>query len=325
MPFPDQRLSRYRSNASIRALVAETHLQAENFIMPIFIHEGLASPRAIKTLPGIYQQSFTSLMDEVDEIVRTGIKAVILFGIPEKKDAQASEADNPKGVIQLATEMIKAKYPDLLVIADCCLCEYTDHGHCGIVTKDKKMDNDQTLSRLAKIAVSYVQAGVDIIAPSGMIDGMVIALRRSLDQANFQHIPIMSYAVKYASSLYGPFREAAGSSQFQDNRHHHQLAPTQRKEALLEAQLDVAEGADFVMVKPAMFYMDMIRDLRNTYQQPIVAYNVSGEYAMIKAAAAQGTLNEADVFHELFISLKRAGADLIISYYAKEMAKALTR
>jgi porphobilinogen synthase len=290
--------------------------------MPIFINESLASPRAIKSLPGIYQHAFTSLMDEVDEIVSVGIKAVLLFGIPEKKDEQGSEADNPKGVVQLATEMIKAKHPDLVVIADCCLCEYTIHGECGIL-KNSKLDNDQTLSRLAKIAISYAQAGVDIIAPSGMMDGMVIAIRRSLDQASFHHIPIMSYAVKYASSLYGPFREAAGSSQFQGDRRHHQLSPTQRREALLEAQLDNYEGADFVMIKPSLMYMDIIRELRNTYHQPIVAYNVSGEYAMIKTSAAQGILNEQEVFHELFISLKRSGADLIISYYAKEMAKLL--
>ncbi len=322
MSFPDHRLQRLRRTGSLRDLVAETRLDADDFVMPIFVNEALSSPRAIKSLSGIYQQSFTSLLDEVRDCVESGIKAVLLFGIPEKKDGLGSEADNPNGVVQLAIGMIKAQFPDLVVIADCCLCEYTDHGHCGVL-KDGVLDNDGTLSRLARIACSYAKAGADVVAPSGMMDGMVRVIRRALDQAGYQQVSIMSYSAKYASALYGPFREAAGSGQFSGDRKHHQMAPSQSREALLEAQLDVEEGADFLIVKPATLYLDIIRAVHDRFLVPVVAYHVSGEYAMVKAASGLELLDEAAVFQETFMAMKRAGAQLIISYYAKEMARAL--
>ncbi|MSR88808.1 MAG: porphobilinogen synthase [Candidatus Margulisbacteria bacterium] len=322
MAFPDHRLQRLRRTGSLRDLVAETRLHANNFVMPIFVNEALSSPRAIKSLSGIYQQSFTSLLDEIRDCVESGIKAVLLFGIPEKKDSLGSEADNPNGVIQLAIGMIKTQFPDLVVIADCCLCEYTDHGHCGVL-KDGALDNDDTLSRLARIAVSYAKAGADVVAPSGMMDGMVRVIRRALDQAGYQQVSIMSYAAKYASALYGPFREAAGSGQFSGDRKHHQMAPSQSREALLEAQLDVEEGSDFLIVKPATLYLDIIRAVHDRFLVPVVAYHVSGEYAMVKAASGLELLDEAAVFEETFLAMKRAGAHLIISYYAKEMARKL--
>lgn len=322
MSFPDHRLQRLRRTGSLRDLVAETRLGADDFVMPIFVNEALSSPRAIKSLSGIYQQSFTSLLDEVRDCVESGIKAVLLFGIPEKKDVLGSEADNPNGVIQLAIGMIKAQFPDLVVISDCCLCEYTDHGHCGVL-KDGVLDNDGTLSRLARIAVSYAKAGADVVAPSGMMDGMVRVIRRALDQAGYQSVSIMSYSAKYASALYGPFREAAGSGQFSGDRKHHQMAPSQSREALLEAQLDVEEGADFLIVKPATLYLDIIRAVHDRFLVPVVAYHVSGEYAMVKAASGLELLDEAAVFQETFLAMKRAGAKLIISYYAKEMTRKL--
>ncbi len=285
--------------------------------MPIFVHEGLENKEAIPSLPGIYQHSLSSLTEEIRDIQAVGITSVLLFGIPKNKDEKGKQAYANKGIVQQAIRHIKVQAPEMLVIADCCLCEYTDHGHCGVITKTG-LDNDETLKLLQKTAVSYAKAGVDIVAPSGMMDGMVGAIREALDIADFEKVSILSYAVKYASAFYGPFREAAGSgAHFFGDRKHHQMNPSQRNEAFLEAQQDIDEGADFLMVKPASHYVDIIRDLKNTTELPLAAYHVSGEYAMIKAAAAVGILDERDAFEEVFVSLKRAGVSMIVSYYAK--------
>lgn len=309
---------RYRSNPAMRDLLAEVSISASDLIQPIFVSESLTQKRAIESLPEIYQWSLNDVLDEVREIVDLGIKAVILFGIPEHKDAFGSEAENETGIVQQTIKKIKAKYPNLIVIADCCLCEYTDHGHCGIM-KNNTLDNDGTLSRLERIACSYAKAGADIIAPSGMMDGMVAAIRDGLDADGYHTVSIMSYAVKYASSFYGPFRDAAGSAgEFKGDRKHHQMNPSVRNEAFLEAESDVEEGADFLMVKPGVHYLDIIRDLKNTYHLPIVSYHVSGEYAMLKAAAKAGILDEKHALTETLLCLKRAGSDLIVTYAAKQ-------
>jgi len=320
--YPLNRPQRLRQNKAIRDLLQETVLTKNDFILPIFIHEGITQKQAIKSLPGVYQFSLDTVLAECEAAENAGIKAVMLFGIPVQKDPLAKEAYNPEGIMQKAIQLIKHNHPNLLVIADCCLCEYTDHGHCGIMT-EKGLDNDSTVGFLNTIASSYAQAGVDIIAPSGMMDGMVVNIRNALDSGGHTHIPILSYAVKFASSLYGPFREAAGSEQFTGNRQHHQLNPAQKKEALNEALLDIQEGADMLMVKPATLYTDIISTLSQTSTLPIAAYHVSGEYAMIKAAAQNGWIDEYKTFEETYISLKRAGATLMVSYYAKEMASSL--
>lgn len=315
------RYHRLRKTPALRDLLQETRVTENDLIMPIFVHEGIKEKQEIGSLPGVYQHTLSSLKEEINEIKECGLKAVILFGIPNDKDSHGKEAYNPKGIIQKAISQIKKQAPDLFVIADCCLCEYTDHGHCGVMTEEG-LHNDATLTLLQKTAVSYAKAGVDCIAPSGMMDGMVAAIRSSLDEANFSLVSVMSYAVKYASAFYGPFRDAAGSSDcFHGDRKHHQMNPAQREEAFLEAEQDLKEGADFLMVKPASHYTDIIRDLKNTTHVPLVAYHVSGEYAMLKAAAAQHIVNEREAFAEHFISLKRAGVDLIITYYAKDFLK----
>lgn len=315
---------RLRRNATLRSLVRETTLQAEDLIQPIFIKHGELPKTEIASMPGQFQISLNDLAEEAKSIAQAGIRAVILFGIPKQKDAEGSDALNEEGIIAASIRVIKEACPELMVIADTCFCEYTDHGHCGVIDHSQAqmtVDNDETLKLLAEQAVVQAKAGADIIAPSGMMDGMVAAIRAGLDDAGFEHIPIMSYAVKYASGFYGPFRDAAeGAPQFGD-RASYQMDPANGREALREAALDVEEGADFLMVKPAMNYLDIIAQLKQHFcEMPLAAYQVSGEYAMIKAAAQNGWLDEHRIVEESLIAIKRAGADLIISYFAKDWA-----
>ena len=315
-----KRHRRLRSSAAMRALVKETYLQKEDLIYPLFIIEGSNIKNPVKSMPGVFQLSLDNLVAEVDEIVELGIKAVLLFGIPAEKDAIGSGAYHDHGIVQKATRLIKEQHPELLVIADTCLCEFTDHGHCGVVEGEQIL-NDPSLNLLAQTAISQAEAGADIIAPSNMMDGFVAAIRAGLDAAGFEHIPIMSYAVKYASSYYGPFREAAeGAPKFGD-RKTYQMDPSNRMEAIREATSDLEEGADFLIVKPALAYMDIIRDVKNNFSLPVVAYNVSGEYSMIKAAAQNGWIDEKSVVLETLLGMKRAGSDLIITYHAKDVCR----
>lgn len=301
-------------------MVKETYLHKEDLIYPIFVAEGENIKNPVQSMPGVYQLSLDRLDEEIDEVVELGIPAIILFGIPAEKDAVGTGAFHDHGIIQKAIRQIKARHQDLMVIADTCLCEFTDHGHCGLVEGEKIL-NDPSLDVLARTAVSQAEAGADIIAPSNMMDGFVIAIREALDEAGFQDIPIMSYAVKYASSYYGPFREAAeGAPQFGD-RKTYQMDPSNRLEAIREAESDIEEGADFLIVKPALAYMDIIRDVKNNFPVPVVAYNVSGEYAMVKAAAQNGWIDEKAVVLETLLGMKRAGADLILTYHAKDVAR----
>ncbi|HUV56447.1 MAG TPA: porphobilinogen synthase, partial [Dehalococcoidales bacterium] len=274
----------------------------------------------ITSMPGVYHYSTDLLSQEVEEIAKLGIPAVILFGIPENKDEIGSSAYDPKGIIQQAVRTIKKATPELLVITDVCLCEYTSHGHCGVVVNGY-VDNDKTLELLAKTALSHVEAGADMVAPSDMMDGRVKAIRQALDERGFNNIPILAYAAKYASAFYGPFREAAGSTPQFGDRRSYQMDPANRREALREIEQDIAEGADMVMVKPALAYLDVIRKVRETFNYPLVAYNVSGEYAMVKAAVQQGWLDEKRIVLEILTSIKRAGTDIIISYHAKDVAR----
>ncbi|MGM9951017.1 MAG: porphobilinogen synthase [Lysinibacillus sp.] len=315
-----QRHRRLRQNASMRALVKETYLHKEDLIYPIFVIEGENVKNPVQSMPGVYQFSLDNLGAEIDEVVALGIKAVILFGLPAEKDAVGSGAYHDHGIVQKATRFIKERHPELLVVADTCLCEFTDHGHCGVVEGDRIL-NDPSLNLLAQTAISQAEAGADIIAPSNMMDGFVTAIRAGLDAAGFEHIPIMSYAVKYASGYYGPFREAAdGAPKFGD-RKTYQMDPSNRMEAIREATSDVEEGADFLIVKPALAYLDIIRDVKNNFPLPIVAYNVSGEYAMVKAAALNGWVDEKSVVMETLLGMKRAGSDLIITYHAKDVCR----
>lgn len=315
-----QRHRRLRANAAMRALVKETYLHKEDLIYPLFIIEGENVKNPVSSMPGVFQLSLDNLATEVDEIVDLGIRAVLLFGIPAEKDAVGSGAYHDHGIVQKATRLIKERHPELLVIADTCLCEFTDHGHCGVVEGEQIL-NDPSLNLLAQTAISQAEAGADIIAPSNMMDGFVTAIRAGLDAAGFEHIPIMSYAVKYASSYYGPFREAAeGAPKFGD-RKTYQMDPSNRMEAIREATSDVEEGADFLIVKPALAYMDIIRDVKNNFPVPVVAYNVSGEYSMVKAAAQNGWIDEKSVVMETLLGMKRAGSDLIITYHAKDVCR----
>ena len=315
-----QRHRRLRANAAMRALVKETYLHKEDLIYPIFVSEGENIRNEVSSMPGVFQLSLDNLGAEIDEVVALGIKAVILFGLPAEKDAVGSGAYHDHGIIQKATRFVKERAPQLLVVADTCLCEYTDHGHCGVVEGEEIL-NDPSLNLLAQTAISQAEAGADIIAPSNMMDGFVAAIRAGLDAAGFEHIPIMSYAVKYASSYYGPFRDAAdGAPQFGD-RKTYQMDPSNRLEAIREATSDVEEGADFLIVKPALAYLDIIRDVKNNFPVPVVAYNVSGEYAMVKAAAQNGWIDEKSVVMETLLGMKRAGSDLIITYHAKDVAR----
>ena len=322
MFYPEYRPRRLRRTENIRALVRETCLHIEDFVYPLFVCEDKGIKQEIRSMPGIYRFSIDTLMDEIKEVVDLGIKAVILFGIPKKKDEIGSSAYAKDGVIQKAVRKIKEKFPELVIITDVCLCEYTSHGHCGIIKKGD-VDNDLTLEQLAKVAVSHAKAGADIVAPSDMMDGRVARIREALDEAGFTNVAIMSYAVKYCSSFYGPFREAADSAPKFGDRRSYQMDPANSREALREAYLDIEEGADIIMVKPAMPYLDIIKMLRQEFNHPIAAYQVSGEYAMIKAAGRMNWLDEKKVMFESLLSIKRAGADLIITYFAKEIAKCL--
>lgn len=311
---------RLRASATLRRMVSETHLSPDDFIYPLFVTHGEGVRNPIDSMPGIAQLSVDEAVKEAGEVVDLGIPSVILFGIPASKDPIGEENFADNGIIQQITRALKAEYPDLLVITDVCLCEYTDHGHCGIVKGDEIL-NDPTLEILQRVAVSHAQSGADIVAPSGMMDGMVAAIRTALDGAGFTNLNILSYAVKYASAFYGPFRDAAeGAPKFGD-RKSHQMNPTNVREALREVELDLAEGADMVMVKPALPYLDIIRQTREQCDVPVSAYNVSGEYAMLKAAAANGWLDERAAVLELLTSIKRAGADLIVTYHAKDASR----
>lgn len=314
-----KRHRRLRANEGIRSIVRETHLRKEDLIYPIFVIEGTNVKNEVPSMPGVFQLSLDNLDEEVQSVVDLGIPSIILFGIPAEKDDVGTGAYHNHGIVQEATRQVKEKYPELIVIADTCLCEFTDHGHCGVIENGEVL-NDPSLKLLAKTAVSQAKAGADIIAPSNMMDGFVAAIRKGLDEAGFDHIPIMSYAVKYASAYYGPFRDAAGSAPQFGDRKSYQMDPANRLEALREAQSDIEEGADFLMVKPALSYLDVMREVKDRFNAPMVAYNVSGEYSMIKAAALNGWVDEKKIVLESLISMKRAGADLIITYFAKDVA-----
>jgi len=322
MFFPEYRARRLRRNANLRRMVRETHLRVDDFIYPMFSAFGKGIKKEIPSMPGIYQQSIENIVAEAKEVRDLGIPAVILFGIPEAKDALGQDAYSETGIIQETIRAIKAEVPELTVITDVCMCEYTDHGHCGVI-KDGDVDNDETLKLLAAEALSHARAGADIVAPSDMMDGRIAAIRAILDANGFSHIPVMSYAVKYASAYYGPFRDAAESTPQFGDRRSYQMDPANRMEAFREAALDVQECADFLMVKPALAYLDILRDLKERFDLPLVAYNVSGEYSMIKAAAKMGWVDEDRIILETLLGMKRAGADLIITYHAKEAARLL--
>ncbi|WP_101844481.1 porphobilinogen synthase [Halobacillus sp. Marseille-P3879] len=317
-----KRHRRLRRTESMRSLVRETRLQKEDLIYPIFVVEGENIRNPVKSMPGVHHVSLDHLSEEMTELVQLGIRSVIVFGVPEEKDELGSEAYNEHGIVQRAIRHIKEAHPSLTVVADTCLCQYTDHGHCGIV-RDGDIANDDSLELLAKTAVSQAEAGADIIAPSNMMDGFVAAIRQGLDEAGYSHIPVMSYAVKYASAYYGPFRDAAHSSPQFGDRRAYQMDPANRIEAIREAESDVMEGADFLIVKPALSYLDIMREVKDRFNLPLVAYNVSGEYSMVKAAAANGWVNEEEIVMEKLTSMKRAGADLIITYFAKDAARYL--
>jgi porphobilinogen synthase len=301
-------------------LFRETALGVDDLIYPLFVTHGRGVKREIESMPGVFQYSVDKLAREAKEIAGLGINAVLLFGIPESKDEVGSSAYKSNGVVQRAIRAIKKAAPDLLVITDVCLCEYTDHGHCGVVVDDD-VDNDKTLGLLARMAVSHAEAGADVVAPSDMMDGRVGALRSALDEAGFSRVPIMSYTVKYASAFYGPFRDAAQSAPQFGDRRSYQMDGANVREALREVEQDAAEGADIIMVKPALAYLDVITRVRNRVDCPVAAYNVSGEYAMVKAAAANGWLDERRIVMEILTSIKRAGADVIITYHAKDVAR----
>lgn len=317
-----KRHRRLRQSANMRALVKETYVHLDDLIYPIFITEEENSKTEISSMPGIYQFSIDRLKEEMDEVQALGIKSVLLFGIPKEKDECGTQAFHDHGIVQEGIKYIKANYPDMIVVADTCLCEYTSHGHCGVIEAGRVL-NDESLELLVKAAVSQAEAGADIIAPSNMMDGFVAAIRKGLDEAGFIDIPIMSYAVKYASAFYGPFREAADSTPQFGDRKAYQMDPANRLEAFREAESDVAEGADFLIVKPGLPYLDIVRDMKNEWNLPIVTYNVSGEYSMVKAAAQNGWIEEDRIIMETMISMKRAGADLIITYFAKDVARML--
>ncbi len=313
---------RLRSGPSIRSMVRETRLHADDLIMPLFVEPGSNVKRPITLMPGQYRYSIDMLPAAVDALLEVGVRSVILFGIPERKDSTGSDSLHDDGIVQKALRTLRSSHPDLYLITDVCLCEYTDHGHCGVL-RNGVVINDETLRLLQKQAVSHADSGADMVAPSGMMDGMTAALRSSLDTEGHTGVSIMSYSVKYASAYYGPFREAADSSPQQGNRRAYQMDPPNRREALREARLDVAEGADIIMVKPALAYLDIVRMVRDDVACPVACYNVSGEYSMIKAAAAAGMIDEQAVMMETLVSMKRAGADLILTYFAEDAARLL--
>ncbi len=315
-----RRPRRLRNSAAIRDLVRETVLNVNDLIYPLFVVEGENIKEEIPSLPEVYHFSLDKLEEEIKEIKDLGIQHVILFGIPDEKDPFGKEAYNDNGIVQKAIRKIKEIDPDMCVTTDVCMCQYTSHGHCGILTEKGYVDNDQTLEYLTKIAVSHAKAGADMVAPSDMMDGRIQAMREGLDAQGFETVAIMSYSVKYASSFYGPFRDAAGSAPSFGDRKTYQMDPANSNEALIEAELDVLEGADMLMVKPALSYLDVIRRVKDNFDLPLAAYNVSGEYSMLKLAVKEGLLNESAIY-EAVMSIKRAGADIIITYFAKDIAK----
>ena len=322
MAFPVTRMRRLRRTPVLRDLVRETRVTAADLVMPLFVEEGLSAPQPIEAMPGMARLPLAQVAQEAGEIAALGIPAVLLFGIPAEKDQEGSGAWDDAGIVQEATRAIRAAHPDLLVIADLCLCEYTSHGHCGVVDPaHPDVDNDATLELLARTAVSQARAGADIIAPSDMMDGRVAAIRAALDEDGATDIPIMSYSAKFASAFYGPFREAAGSTPESGDRRGYQMDPGNGREAVRESLLDAEEGADILMVKPALPYLDVIRRVRDASDLPIAAYNVSGEYAMVKAAAQAGWLDERAAVLETLTAIRRAGADIVISYHAKDAAR----
>ncbi len=320
MTFPTQRPRRLRRSEILRSLVRETRLSAAGFVYPMFVCPGSKVRQEVSSMPGVYQQSVDQIVEECREVAGLGIVAVILFGLPETKDPKGSSALASTGVVQRAVEGIKKAKLNLLVMTDVCLCEYTDHGHCGVI-ENGEIANDATLTILAEQALSHARAGADIVAPSDMMDGRVAAIRQKLDENSFTHIAILSYAAKYSSAFYGPFREAAQSTPQFGDRRGYQMDPANVREALKEVALDLEEGADMVMVKPALPYLDVIRAVRERFHVPVCAYNVSGEYAMIKAAAQRGWLDEKRVVLEVLTGVQRAGADIILTYHAKDAAK----
>lgn len=322
MQFPEYRPRRLRRTQSLRDMVRETTLSVKDFILPYFVRPGKGVRNPIKSMPGVFQLSVDQLLVDLKQTTGAGIPAILLFGIPSKKDPVGSEGYSKDGVIQRAVREIKSAYPDLTVITDVCLCEYTDHGHCGVI-KNGEVHNDATLELLCEMALSHAGAGADMVAPSDMMDGRVGAIREVLDEGGFDQLPIMSYAVKYASAFYGPFRDAAESPPRFGDRKSYQMDPANSDEALREAGMDVEEAADIIMVKPALPYLDVIWRIRNSFDRPLAAYNVSGEFAMIKAAASQGWLDEDQCMMEALLSIKRAGADIIISYHSLEAARIL--
>ncbi|MBW2502352.1 MAG: porphobilinogen synthase [Deltaproteobacteria bacterium] len=322
MIFPDYRPRRLRKNESFRALIRETHLAPAQLIYPLFVMPGKNKREEISSMPGVYRLTVDQLAREGRECLKLGVNSVILFGLPEKKDPMGSGAHAKDGIIQRAIRELKNSVPELLVFTDVCLCEYTTHGHCGIILENQ-IDNDTTLEVLAKTAVSHATAGADMVAPSDMMDGRVGEIRAALDEENFETVPIMSYAVKYASSFYGPFRDAADCAPQEGDRRGYQMDPANSREALREATLDVEEGADILMVKPAVAYLDIISKLRDEFDLPVAAYHVSGEYAIIKAAGANGWIDEERVMAETLLSIRRAGAEIILTYFAKDMARLL--
>lgn len=324
MVFPEYRPRRLRRNEVLRALVRETSLSPSQLIYPLFVMPGKKKREEVTSMPGVYRISVDQLAAEAKECMGLGINNVILFGLPEKKDPMGSGAHAKDGIIQQAIRELKNKAPELMVTTDVCLCEYTSHGHCGVLI-DRQVDNDTTLEILARTALSHAEAGADIVAPSDMMDGRVAEIRAALDENNFHMVPIMSYAVKYASAFYGPFRDAADCAPQEGDRKAYQMDPANTREAMREATLDVDEGADILMVKPAMPYLDIISRLKDEFDMPVAAYHVSGEYAMIKAAAQKGWIDEARVVMESLICIRRAGADIILTYFAKDAARMLNR
>lgn len=320
---PFMRHRRLRQNSSVRRMVRETTLQVDDFIYPLFVVEGNHVKNEVPSMPGVYQLSLDHLIQELKEIEQLGIPSVMFFGVPKQKDEVGSGAYHNDGIVQQAIRLAKAEVPNLYIMADTCLCEYTDHGHCGVI-KDGDVHNDESLELLVKTAISQAEAGADMIAPSNMMDGFVAAIREGLDRTGFEHIPILSYAVKYASAFYGPFRDAAGSEPAFGDRQTYQMDPANVREALREARSDVEQGADLLMVKPALNYMDVIRQVGDAFDLPLVAYNVSGEYAMVKAAAINGWIDERATVLEILTGLKRAGAQMILTYHAKDAARWLS-
>jgi len=320
--FPTSRMRRVRANPGLRRLVRETSLTADDFVFPVFVCPGTGVDRPVGSMPGVAQWSLDRLAEQAPRIRDEGIPAVIVFGIPTEKDAYGSASWREDGIVQRALEAMKRTAPDLTAMVDLCFCEYTEHGHCGVM-HDEYLDNDATLELLAKQAVSLAGAGADVIAPSGMIDGMVAAIRDALDDANFPELPILSYSAKYASAFYGPFRDAADSAPAFGDRRTHQMDPANAEEALRETGIDIEEGADMVMVKPAMPCLDIIRQVKDVFGMPTAAYQVSGEYSMIRAAAERGWIDGERVMLESLMSIKRAGADFILTYFAREAARAL--